>query len=112
MGKFCVALMLLSLSACSSVSLPGQFKVVGQDGNDSCATLFDYCLQVTCIVRNETPIPGEAVVDLQLLDGNGNLQHVHTERLNLGPGDTGTVTHAFQEAKLFGRDSSYRCDLR
>jgi len=109
--RFILALFPL-LMACSGISLPGQFKVVSSDGNDSCATLGDYCLQITCVVKNDSPLPGQAVVDLQLLDAGGNIQHTHTERITLGAGDTGTVTHAFTEARLLGRESKYDCELR
>lgn len=96
-----------------SVSTPlAHFVVVSKDSNESCSKLLDYCLRVSCQIANDSVVPGQAVVDIQLLDKDGAVQHTNTERVDLGPGDTKTVTHDFTEAKIFGRDSQFACAVR
>jgi len=96
-----------------SVSTPlAHFVVVSKDSNESCSKLLDYCLRVSCQIANDSVVPGQAVVDIQLLDKDGAVLHTNTERVDLGPGDTKTVTHDFTEAKLIGRDSQYACAVR
>ena len=96
-----------------SVSTPlAHFVVVSKDSNESCSKLLDYCLRVSCQIANDSVVPGQAVVDIQLLDKDGTVLHTNTERVDLGPGDTKTVTHDFTEAKIFGRDSQFACAVR
>ena len=38
--------------------------------------------------------------------------NTQTERLDLGPGDTQTVTHDFKEAKVFGKQAKFACVIR
>jgi hypothetical protein len=96
-----------------SVSTPlAHFVVVSKDSNESCSKLLDYCLRVSCQIANDSVVPGQAVVDIQLLDKDGTVLHTNTERVDVGPGDTKTVTHDFTEAKIFGRDSQFACAVR
>ena len=96
-----------------SVSTPlAHFVVVSKDSNESRSKLLDYCLQVSCQISNDSPVPGQAVVDIQLLDKTGAVLHTDTERVDIGPGDTKTVSHDFTEAMLIGRDSQYACAVR
>ena len=104
--------LLAFLAGCAGSTPLAHFEVTKSESDESCSTLADYCLRVTCTVKNDSPIPGQAVVDLQLLNRKGEVKHTQTERVELGPGDTKTVKHDFTEAKLLGKESKYACVIR
>ena len=111
MRKFFWTTVLLCL-ACSGSTPLAHFTVASSQGDDSCSKLLDYCMRVTCGITNDSSIPGQAVVDLQVLDESGNVQFTQTERLDLGPGDTKSVSHDFTEVKLLGSTAKYSCVVR
>lgn len=102
---------LLALGCAGSTPL-ATFTVVGSEADESCSKLTDYCVRVTCTLKNDGMVPGQAVVDAQLLDPEGKVLHTQSLRAELGPGDTRTLTHDFTEAKLLGNGAEARCVVR
>ena len=92
--------------------LEPNFEVLSVDSNDSCSTLLDYCVRVSCTIFNSGEGGGTAIVDLQVLDSNSYPILTETERLQLGSYDTKTVTHDFTNASLLGSQSYVNCQIR
>lgn len=111
------ALALLALlplgGGCAGSTPLASFQVESFSGDESCSKLLDYCIRVSCNVRNAGPVPGQAVVDLLFMDANGSLQQKETQRIELGPGDSRTIRYDFKEAKLLGsHDYKIDCIVR
>lgn len=102
----------LCLLACSGSTPLARFTVVKQEVDESCTKLTDFCVRVSCTVKNEGAIPGQAVVDLQILGPEGNVLFTETERTELGGGDTTTLSHDFTQAKITQKGRSPRCVVR
>lgn len=112
MWRFLVPVSALLVLACAG-STPGTtFSVSAEQSDASCSKALDFCLRVSCTVRNDGSLPGQAVVDLQVLGKDGAPLHTHTERVELGPGDTKTLSHDFAEVKLAPKERNGRCVLR
>lgn len=103
---------LVPLLACEGSTPLAHFVVTASESSPACSKLLDYCLRVSCTVKNDSVVPGQAVLDLQLLDAQGAVQHTQTERLDLGPGDTRTASHDFTQAKLLGKEAQFACVVR
>lgn len=96
---------------CSGSTPLAHFTLVSQEADASCSRVVDYCMRVTCTLKNDGPIPGQAVVDLELVGPGDAVVHTETERAELGPGDTRTLTHDFTDAKV-GEEVQPRCVVR
>lgn len=105
-----VVLAALALGCSGSTPL-ATFTVSREEADQSCSRIVDYCVRVSCALKNDGPIPGQAVVDLELVGPEDVVIAAHTERLELGPGDARTLQHDFTEAKL-GQDVLGRCKVR
>lgn len=94
------------------LDVPGiaSFAVMGQRGDDSCSSLFNFCLRVTCVVRNTGVVAGTARVELRVHSQAGATQYKHQELISIRPGETREVVHDFPEAKLFGSSARYSCE--
>ena len=89
-----------------------RFEVANVATDESCTKLLDYCVRVSCVVRNTGDGSGTANVDVQLLAKDGSPRHVESMHAKLAPGDTTTLRYEFREAKLLGGSAEARCVLK
>ncbi len=89
-----------------------RFEVANVETDESCTKLLDYCVRVSCVVRNTGDGSGTANVDVQLLGKDGAPQYVESLHAKLAPSDTTTLRHEFREAKLLGGPAEARCVLK
>ena len=81
------------------------FEVVNFFSDDSCSSLFDYCQQVTCTVKNTGLVGGIASVELSLQAG-GQTIYSSTQPVSVPAGEMQTVLHQFTEVSLLGQTGS------
>ncbi len=110
--RWFLALLALSLLACSGSTPGAKFTVLKAERDESCTKLTDYCVRVSCTVRNDSQIPGQVVADLQLQSPEGKVLHTETARAELGGGDTTTLTHDFTQVKVTENAKTARCVVR
>ncbi len=102
----------MSALACSGSTPGAKFIVTKSEQDSSCTKLTDFCVRVSCTLKNASQLPGQAVVDLQLLGPDGKVAHTETARAELGGGDTTTLTHDFTQVKVAGKALTPRCVVR
>jgi len=85
-----------------------RFERVRMDSDESCSTLFDYCIRVTCTVANRGNAVGTRTVHLWVDQGGPELAHVSS--LTLRPGEERTIAHDFTEASL-DTEWRYGCSI-
>lgn len=78
--------------------------------DDSCTRLLDYCVRVSCKVRNVGLVNGSAKVEMQLL-AEGQPPSAHSTSVTIAKGQETVITHDFGDARL--KDSHKgRCIVR
>ncbi len=75
-----------------------RYEIRDIEVDDSCATFFDFCIEVTCLISNIGDAAGMTNVYLELHGGPAVLQS--SEFVELGPGNSWVVRHRFPEARL------------
>lgn len=87
------------------------FVVEEQTGNDSCAELFSYCVEVVCAVRNDGGVSGVATVEATMSQaGRASVTKVQT--MAVAARGVERATFRFPEAAMFGGPASGRCVIR
>ena len=73
--------------------------------------MFDYCMRVSCTVRNVGEGGGDVTVDLEILSPDGRPMYVQSLAGFMRPGDVQNFTYDFKQAKLLGSQSRGECPV-
>ena len=108
--------LLLACDNAGNLSVPEvyspEFVVTNKSADESCARLTDYCIRVSCSIKNTGNASGEAAIELTYIE-SPEKTYTETIRKTLKPGDSTSVEHNFKQAKLFGGSSyKYTCYAR
>lgn len=109
--RYILPIFALCFLACAGSTPLAEFKVKSEEVDASCSKLTDFCMRATCAVKNTGKVPGQVVVDVQLLDPSGKVLFSETARAEMGPGDSHTIVHEFTEVKL-GTEAKVHCEIR
>jgi len=83
------------------------WELGGLKVDDSCATLLDYCVSVSCDVESKGKVKGDTTVTVFLEQDSGEIEH-HVP-VTLEGGQKQTLSHKFSEARLFGSTPKGGC---
>ncbi len=91
----------------AGVSFIPDWEVANLKVSDSCKSLFDYCIKVSCDVTGKGSDPESGTIVIWLKQGGKELQH--NAALHIGGTQVQSLQHAFKEAKLFGNQPVGGC---
>lgn len=95
-----------SFSAASAVAVPN-WEIQNLRVDDSCSSMFDYCVTVSCDVVSKGGAGMSSTATMTLEQNAGQLaQH---QALTLSSGQRQSVSHQFKEAELFGSAARGGC---
>lgn len=107
-----VPLVLALLAACGASPLAPRANVVivNHGVSAGCATLMDYCVEVTCTVENRGDALGVAEVQVDLFLTDGTVVR-RTETIQVEPGGIAVAKGEFKEAKISQATLKYDCSV-
>ena len=96
-----LSLIVVMLIAIIIPNMKARFEMVEASGNTDCSTLLDFCVTVSCEVKNVGGGTGTPVVTANVITGKKAFsERVYTYEMEAG--STASFSHDFEEVSLFG----------
>ena len=101
-GLFFIVVMVIAIII---PNMMARFEMVEASGNTDCSTLLDFCVTVSCEVKNVGGGSGTPVVTANVITGEKTFsERVYTYEMEAG--STASFSHDFEEVSLFGASFS------